>query len=133
MEIVSLPVTIDDGPPIARLKALRVNGKAVSLASFRQWPTMELIDRETPKLLAMPIGWVNYTWKDCEPGETNFVIESRSVLYRCPVLIRWSDQRFRGPWESLTPPGHDRSEQWCERWDQIMATLEDVQQLYIAV
>jgi hypothetical protein len=134
MEIVSLPVTVDGRDDLkASVKAIRVNGKPLSLRAFRQLPRRKMIDQEEPRLLETPVGWVNYDPGDADAEFTHFVLESASVLYRCPVLVRRSDVYSYRSGQGIMPLTHNKSKEWCQRWDRIMDVLEAVEQVLIAV
>jgi len=60
-----LRVRSSAGEHEAKVLALRVDGRQVPLAAFRQIPCEPIIDRDTGSLKGKPLGWFHYFWGEC--------------------------------------------------------------------
>jgi hypothetical protein len=103
------------------IKTLRVNGRPLTLGTFRRLPRRDLIDEDKVELLGGVWGWVNYN-PDGGPHERQFVVQFGEELCRCPVTIRDLSRSNESQWTA----------DYVERWNALMDRLRTAPQLFIA-
>lgn len=107
------------------VKAIRVSGKQMTLAVFKQLPRRSILDSMTGELIGDPWGTVNYYWDYCclavngAPGSHFHIIwTDGEVLYRDGIFSSWLGRC---------------GERARDRWDENVDTLRQLDQLFIAV
>jgi len=130
LDIESLSVTV---------KAVRINGRKMTQAVFRQIQGESLVDLETCRLRGLPWGQVNYRESGHNAPGVHVLWQKENELRRCVVLppIR-SDNNWQyrlelfvekkfGNWHSAG------AEQWLGEYSKIYEQIKALDQLFIAV